>query len=201
MSNKGIYRSSAHIKRVNGLKPHRVESGVEEKHCNGCDTWKRLDEFYNHRSSWDGLYGYCKTCTKVKSRITRKKHYDTTKERRREYFDQYQASGRRKTVVNARYRCLKDQVIEGYGGRCAQCEFADRRALCIDHVNGGGALERARQLGKEQPATFLRRIIREDFPAQYQLLCANCNMIKMYENREHPGWNSYEMYVSQLTGT
>jgi len=65
------------------------------------------------------------------------------------------------------------------GGSCAQCGFTDIRALQIDHKNGDGSAQR-REIGG------LHRMYRDILknPVPYQLLCANCNWIKRYENGE-----------------
>jgi hypothetical protein len=75
----------------------------------------------------------------------------------------------------ARQRMLKD-----LGGRCLRCGFTDTRALQIDHVNGNGRKDR--KLGNSSYSYFRR--IRLN-PSEYQILCANCNWIKRFENNEH----------------
>ena len=70
------------------------------------------------------------------------------------------------------------------GEVCIVCGFADRRALQIDHKKGNGNRERKRlgQLG------IYRRVLRH--PEDYQILCANHNRIKMFENHE-VNWKVY----------
>lgn len=68
-----------------------------------------------------------------------------------------------------------------YGGnppKCARCGYSDIRSLCIDHIKGGGNKER-RGHGR-----FERILVKKNFPEGYQVLCANCNIIKKIENRE-----------------
>lgn len=74
---------------------------------------------------------------------------------------------------------LKRQVIDAYGGKC-KCGFNDIRALCIDHINGRGLEERRRLTGDK----VYRKLRRKGFPKGYQVLCANCNLIKAIENGE-----------------
>jgi hypothetical protein len=161
--------------------------------CTKCGEEKPLTEFGVRSDRGVGRFRQCKTCINARNRelgseSTKKRVLAGTSEweRRQEYFRAYQESGRRSKVVNARYRKLKDAVIEGYGGCCKKCGFSDRRAIHIDHVNGNGGEERK----KTGAAPMLRKIIKAGFPDTYQLLCANCNMIKMYENQEFPGWQS-----------
>ncbi len=65
---------------------------------------------------------------------------------------------------------------------CVRCGFVDVRALQLDHVNGGGS----RFLGNgRSPYTHYGQILKdEDIKGKYQILCANCNWIKRYENNE-----------------
>lgn len=86
-------------------------------------------------------------------------------------------------TINSRnyYHRLRDQVLVGYGDKCSHCGFSDRRALQIDHVNGGG--NKMRNAGMKDAILF-RFIIKNNFPPDFQLLCANCNFIKRHENDE-----------------
>jgi hypothetical protein len=72
---------------------------------------------------------------------------------------------------------LKLEVIAGYGGRCRCCEIDIWEFLSIDHVAERGVDERKR-LGRKyvSSASLYRKIIREGFPPEYQILCYNCNM-------------------------
>lgn len=74
---------------------------------------------------------------------------------------------------------LRRRVIEKLGGKCVRCGFSDSRALQIDHVNGGGTQENRRE-GNVR----VMRMALADTEGKYQLLCANCNWIKRWENRE-----------------
>jgi hypothetical protein len=55
--------------------------------------------------------------------------------------------------------------------------------LQIDHVNGDGSKERG---GKQHNnyTVMLTEIIEGNKNGRFQLLCANCNWIKRYENNE-----------------
>ena len=74
---------------------------------------------------------------------------------------------------------LRRDVLEILGNKCCHCGFSDPRALQVDHVNGGGGKE-FRALGK----TKMAKKVLETNGEGYQLLCANCNWIKRYENKE-----------------
>jgi len=68
--------------------------------------------------------------------------------------------------------------------KCAHCGFEDTRALCIDHINNDGNQERKRLLGRNfgVRGTFIcNYLYRNNFPVGYQVLCANCNLIKHIE--------------------
>ena len=80
-----------------------------------------------------------------------------------------------------RYRVkLRAQVIEKYGGQCV-CGFKDIRALCIDHVNGGGKADRGKT---GDTMAFYRRLLKEPRSKLYQVLCMNCNFIKVHTHKE-----------------
>ncbi len=79
----------------------------------------------------------------------------------------------------ARRRKLKSMVLDQYGSVCQLCGFEDIRALQIDHINNNGAAER-KALGGQNVSgwRFYEHLWKTGFPAGYQTLCANCNMIK-----------------------
>jgi hypothetical protein len=101
---------------------------------------------------------------------------------KRLYYHRHKARLREKTnAANlARTRQQRARVLEVMGGRCVRCGFSDWRALQIDHINGGGRVDRELYANKDQ---YLRAVLRS--LEKYQLLCANCNWIKKYERGEH----------------
>ena len=78
-------------------------------------------------------------------------------------------------------KALRQQAMKFLGNKCVRCGFEDIRALQIDHTKGNGAQER-KELGKHAIVEICKRILRGE--PGYQLLCANCNMIKVHENHE-----------------
>lgn len=87
----------------------------------------------------------------------------------------YLQDWRKKPAVIARkaelHRKLREKAFAGYGGKCACCDEDTFEFLAIDHVKGGGRNER-KCLSTQQIA---RKVIREGFPADYRVLCHNCN--------------------------
>ncbi len=77
-----------------------------------------------------------------------------------------------KTIRNLKaYYKLRDEIIRGYGGRCACCGVDDRDVLNIDHIEGGGTRQ-YRKMGPEKVYRWLRD---NGYPKTLRLLCANCN--------------------------
>ena len=85
-----------------------------------------------------------------------------------------------------RLNILKEKIFDKLGHVCCKCGFADKRALQIDHRNGGGNQEHKKVKNHE---SFLNLVLR-DVDNRYQILCANCNWIKRIENRENPKDNT-----------
>ena len=82
-----------------------------------------------------------------------------------------------------RYR-TKIKVFTHYSGnppKCLLCGFNDIRSLVLDHVNNNGAEDRKKF---KTPDCLLRYIKRSNYPKEFQILCANCNMIKEYIRRQ-----------------
>jgi hypothetical protein len=88
-----------------------------------------------------------------------------------------------------RYIKTRNELIGLLGGKCLnpfgqhEKSYTDVRCLQIDHVNGGGRTE-----VKKFPNTlaFYKYVIEQvkSGSKNYQLLCANCNLIKRNEKRE-----------------
>jgi hypothetical protein len=75
----------------------------------------------------------------------------------------------------------RKKMIQKLGGRCMRCGYDDWRALQIDHVLGGGTKE-LRVMGGNKRKYYQEVLLNNN--GKYQLLCANCNWIKRYENNE-----------------
>lgn len=69
---------------------------------------------------------------------------------------------------------LRADVFRLLGGVCQYCRFSDSRALQVDHVEGGGMKE-LKALGHTR--AIYQKVLLSD-GVGYQLLCANCNVIK-----------------------
>jgi len=93
-----------------------------------------------------------------------------------------------KTTSTEQQRQLRRRIEEKYGGRCARCGFDDIRALHIDHVAGGGQKELRGGFGAGM--SYYYRVLK-DQSGKYQLLCANCNAIKRFEENEAQGMNQH----------
>ena len=73
---------------------------------------------------------------------------------------------------------MRTEVFTLLGNTCSKCGYSENtRALQIDHIEGGGAQE-TRDIGR----WGILKKIRDQGKEGYQLLCANCNMIKKYES-------------------
>jgi len=71
-------------------------------------------------------------------------------------------------------RRVRAKVTAAYGGSCACCGESEPLFLTIDHVENNGAEER-RRMGSGGPHRLLLRLIRENYPSGYRVLCWNCN--------------------------
>lgn len=79
------------------------------------------------------------------------------------------------------YTLNREACLNLLGGICVKCKFTDKRALNVDHVNGGGGKE-AKSFGGSYYKKIRTKI--EGGSTDYQVLCANCNQIKRHENDE-----------------
>lgn len=74
------------------------------------------------------------------------------------------------------------KVFQRLGFSCVKCGFNDIRALQFDHINGGGSKERRSM----RPYLYYAHLLEDpDLELKIQVLCANCNIIKVVENGEY----------------
>lgn len=87
----------------------------------------------------------------------------------------------RKSSAKMRAKAKAEMFAAVGGPVCVHCGLADIRVLQIDHVNGNGRADRARF--PKDGIKFYQWVAQA--PIGYQILCANCNWIKRWENNEH----------------
>ena len=101
----------------------------------------------------------------------------------REYFREYRKKfpekhkaiikrGRNKMLERKRREKKDDKelVYSHYGKICGCCGEAEIMFLTIDHVDNNGCSDR-----RINGTHIYRRLIREGFPKNFQVLCRNCN--------------------------
>lgn len=123
-----------------------------EKRCSLCGAVKSLSDYYRinghsnvHRSS-------CKSC-----------HAN--------YYQRNRAT--KLEVLHCRRAKLKVEILDAYGNECILCGETQREFLSLDHINGGGTVERY-ELGRKG-TNFYAYLKRQGWPDGYCTLCHSCN--------------------------
>jgi len=115
-----------------------------------------------------------------------RKYYRRNIEIRRKYHREYLATYHQRDYVRKKRQKIRKEhrnfIFGILGNKCRHCGFSDQRALQMDHIHGRNGEKRLGNI--EDRHRFVR-----DYPKKaketYQILCANCNVIKMEENREY----------------
>lgn len=143
---------------------------------------------------WCKKYNKCIVCDKTELRHKAKgmctscydKQRDSTTISKRLSQQKYRDNNREKVRASQRdsKRRKKEELHSLLGNECFKCGFKDSRALQIDHINGGGYTERKEY--NRNPTKYYKNILNSILNKEnkYQLLCANCNWIKRFENNE-----------------
>jgi hypothetical protein len=180
-SRKDYYRKvvSETARCTAGMKLNLIRG---QRWCGNCGELKPIENF-SMRSAANGYpASECKDCAKIRSNNW---YHDNTE----------------RSLSSNRINVLRNKVVLKLGSRCANPNCLvpggcrDLRALQIDHVNNDGAEERKRVGGSTGPKGGQRALPRskmeaiytlafEDNEGRYQLLCANCNVIKEHERRQ-----------------
>lgn len=75
----------------------------------------------------------------------------------------------------------KEIILDMLGRQCASCGITDMRVLQIDHINGDGtAMRSSGTRGTRKLLAYMRK----NGIYGFQILCANCNWIKRFEEKE-----------------
>jgi hypothetical protein len=127
--------------------------------CYRCHQYKLINEFYSDKRYKSGYTYICNSCYSHKKERTINNQLENKR-------------------LKAFQETLRGKVIEYLGGCCYICGFKDKRALQIDHINGGGTSER-----KKFGWSKMYKLILSGAKG-YQVLCANCNWIKRHTNNE-----------------
>lgn len=67
---------------------------------------------------------------------------------------------------------LRDQILEGYGGKCVCCGESEKDFLALDHVDPA---TKSKVKGRKTGAGLYKQARDAGFPSSYRLLCHNCN--------------------------
>lgn len=126
---------------------------------------------------------------KAKRSFYSKKNYEKNKasilQKGKEYYylHRQEVIKRNQEYQKIKTRTWRKEIISLLGSRCVRCGFNDIRALEIDHIYGGGTKHR-HIIGSGY--RYYEEILKDikDGLRKYQLLCSNCNRIKMIENNE-----------------
>jgi hypothetical protein len=108
-------------------------------------------------------------------------------ERRRNYLRTWRAKNRDRNNEHGikDRRDKRHRAFQLLGGKCVKCGFPDSRALQVDHIQAIGGTCASRAKSRELAIPLYRALLRgEKDISKYQLLCANCNIIKFWENKE-----------------
>jgi hypothetical protein len=123
------------------------------------------------------------------------REYDASHPERRQ--PRYKGSREDRLAYQREYRTkyhrrLKEQVFAAYGNCCSCCGEDNPGFLSVDHVNGGGQAHR-RAVGGT--VGVWRDIVKRGFPADFQLLCYNCNLGRYFNGGDCPHRNGADLSV------
>jgi len=155
------------------------------KICPHCKINKEITDFHfrkkgveSYRQSW------CSKCIQEAGKKWVVKNRKHSNKKQREYYlkniDKLREYYRNRSKLFPQKK-YKNEVISGYGGKCNCCGETNIIFLTVDHVNNDGA-EQRRFNRSESGNSLYRKIVKNNFPAEYQILCYNCNIGK-YHNK------------------
>ena len=174
----------------------------DSKLCTFCGVKKPLAEFSPRKDGVLGRHSQCRVCRRknrnqATANAQKRYVYATDLERREAVLAsgrRYRESHRQALLVKMRrrYRLMKASLLERYGGECECCGERHLEFLAIDHVEGGGTMER-RQVGSY--GVYRKLMASTARLDGYRVLCHNCNAaIAFHGSCPHQlqDWDSYD---------
>jgi len=126
--------------------------------------------------------GKCKPCWRIAWNAETTPEGCARREKKREYNRIYHAKNPRTSdQLRKAFQDVRIRALKAIGDNCVHCGYSDVRALQIDHIHGGGHAERKTQ---SSGTGYYYFILHNPDKKKYQVLCANCNVIKRLEQRE-----------------
>ena len=160
---------------------HRLHNGrcldcgtskpIEDTHADTCKFHSFMSEQYGEKEKT------CKDCGHINGHHSDRAYRELMILRAKRGRQKYRA-----TIEKYR-RNLKQDALNAYGGKCACCGVDNYEFMAIDHINGGGNKHR-KENKTGSGLQFYRWLKKNKYPKGFQILCANCNWIKRFENNE-----------------
>lgn len=141
------------------------------KTCLRCKKSQPLEDFTVHTKKNDGRSQYCRSCNSLWARNWRKNNLEKCKINQKRYH--LKSRDIRLKKMREYVQSLKQKVYDIYGNKCKCCGETNKEFFAVDHIEGGGSIER-RKLGSR--GIFLSALKPDFQKGKYQLLCHNCNM-------------------------
>lgn len=158
----------------------------DTRRCTKCLLEKPIDEFNLSNIRLGHRRHECKACESERKKNWYNANHAREAHKRAEYARRHnvERSGSQEfRTRNRKYQRdyrqkLKAIVYDHYGHRCACCGETEPLFLSIDHVNNDGYALRKYNGHPQQNARFLKWLIDNNFPDDFQILCMNCNFGK-----------------------
>ena len=193
---KTIPSQAQKLKRAHAIRWQRL---LQDPTCTNCGQTKTPADFERK-----GVDYWCIACRrKYAAELYRKKIAAMTPAELKAYRDEVnrRQNARRKSAISAMtprqlsaYRArinadnqkrrdeVRDQVYRAYGGyRCACCGETEPTFLSIDHINNDGSKHK-REHRLHTGEQMYRWLVRNGYPAGFQILCMNCQWGKRNNN-------------------
>jgi len=110
------------------------------------------------------------------------------KEKNKDSYSKYQKEFQKERYVNNREKMIKgqltrtikyrDTVYAHYGNVCVCCGETNPFFLTVDHVNNDGNKHLNGKGNRMSGTSLYLRIIKDNYPDNFQILCMNCNFGK-----------------------
>lgn len=150
------------------------------KICTKCKKEKQLKDFPPLKNRKDNVGSWCRVCLNDKAKEHYEKNYHKNPEKYRERTIRWKLKNpNRIKEIGLKSRLkMRIEVLKHYGNgkmKCACCGENEIKFLSLDHIDGGGKLDRKKNGYGNAFYFYLKK---NNYPKGFQILCHNCNMAK-----------------------
>jgi hypothetical protein len=183
-------------------KYHKIEDGIELKHCNSCGEWLALSEYHTDNKTWDKLQHTCKSCKSRYKIEYRRRNLESLlfkehqyRQENRDRINEFAANYRKRNPESVRASRIKNKVKRKYQIMTTENDFTAADIEKLMELQHGMCAACGAQLSEGYEVEHSIPLTRggDNSPDNILLMCSKHN-----NNKKNKKPSEYIDYLSRL---